>query len=419
MRTFFEEVCQPELIRWYRKSERVVALKSGPALRPGGCACQSRLGCRACTAYVFFFGLTNDRGHSFNIRSLNLGACGVDEAIELTENEWLEIQGRLRERHCALHQVFGATNPGSRGHWLYQRMWINADPQVQHVVQTSTLDNPHLPPSYVALISRYKGRYYERYVQGKWVGFDGLVYDVYDPLVHELTWEQFAARKGWGNGYQTTPGVYAIPPKWTRLGGCDFGFTNPFVFQWWAESPDAEYFMYREIYHTRRLVEDHARDIVRLSRGEPARLNSWADHDAEDAATLRRYGVNTMPANKDVANGIQTVYNLLRPDDATGRPRAYFLRDALVEEDPALAGDQERRHPVRTTEEYQVYKYLPGTETRSAKEEPAKVDDHGCDTTRYVLHSHLVGGANAGLLRYMEAEAKKRLAERARAQRGY
>jgi predicted transcriptional regulator len=39
----------------------------------------------------------------------------------------------------------------------------------------------------------------------------------------------------------------------------DFGYTNPFVMQWWAEDPDGRLYLYREIYRTRRLVEDHAK----------------------------------------------------------------------------------------------------------------------------------------------------------------
>ena len=139
--------------------------------------------------------------------------------------------------------------------------------------------------------------------------------------------------------------------------------------------------MYREIYHTRRLVEEHAKDILRLSEGETI-VATYADHDAGDRATMHRYGVHTRPARKDVRPGIEAMYERLQPDAVTGRPRMYFLRSALVDEDPALGAGGDRR-PRRTEEELQAYRYPTGSTARNAKEAPVGVDDHGCDAVRY------------------------------------
>jgi uncharacterized membrane protein len=50
---------------------------------------------------------------------------------------------------------------------------------------------------------------------------------------------------------------------------------------------------------------------VALSQGEAIEA-TVADHDAEDRATLERYGVYTQPATKDVSPGIQAVQARLR-----------------------------------------------------------------------------------------------------------
>ena len=145
--------------------------------------------------------------------------------------------------------------------------------------------------------------------------------------------------------------------------------------QWWAVDGDGRLYMYREIYKTQTLVEDHARLINDLSAGERY-VTTIRDHDAEDGATLERYGIDTTPADKDVSTGIQSVAARLR-DAGDGKPRVFFMRDALVEVDSTLA---DRKRPTRTVEEFGGYVW----NDRVKREEPLKQDDHGMDALRYL-----------------------------------
>ena len=108
------------------------------------------------------------------------------------------------------------------------------DPDRQ-VIESNTLDNPFLPKDYVDTLLKFKGRYKDRYVLGKWVGFEGLVYDHVD--IQDIVIDSFD-----------------IPPHWKRYRAIDFGYTNPFVCQWWALCPEDEeteeikgWYLYREI----------------------------------------------------------------------------------------------------------------------------------------------------------------------------
>lgn len=389
LRSLLDEVLPPELVRWHNKSERLIAVRSGPGLRD--------------TAYIHYFGLRAQSGESYNIRSLNLGACGVDEGVEITEQEWDEVRGRCRDWRCGLNVCFTTTNPGGRGHWMYRRFFLEGKPGEQQVIQTSTFDNPYLPAVYKVFCDSLKGRYRDRYVLGKWVDFEGLVYDCFDPMVHLLTWEQFAERFGGEEG-RGADGAPCIPPSWPRERAIDFGYTNPFVCQWWAEDADARSFLYREIYHTRRLVSVHGEQIVAQSMGEPI-VATYADHDAEGRATLEDAGVSSLPANKAVKDGIESAYELLQPDPLTGEPRLFFLRDTLLEVDPYLVA---QNLPTRTVEELGIYQYPKGTGLRNPTEDPIKLHDHGCDALRYRAHTRKAGGEGAGgLWRYMADEARR------------
>jgi phage terminase large subunit len=162
------------------------------------------------------------------------------------------------------------------------------------------------------------------------------------------------------------------------------------VLQCWAEDNDGRLYLYRELYRTRRLVEDHARDILAAvtkrdgSWKEPKPRAIICDHDAEDRATLERHlGLHTTAAKKTVSDGIQAVQQRLRVQD-DGKPRVYFSSTALVERDAELA---DSKRPTSTVEELAGYVW-DTTAGKPPKETPLKRDDHGADCLRYLV-AHL------------------------------
>jgi len=157
--------------------------------------------------------------------------------------------------------------------------------------------------------------------------------------------------------------------------------------QWWGEDPDGRLFLYREIYHSRRLVEDHARQarkLMVLPSGkwlEPRPRAVICDHDAEDRATLEKHlKLKTTAAHKRVSPGIQAVQSRLK-SAGDGRPRLFIMRGALVERDDEL---DEAKKPACTEEEVSGYVWAvkPGGTT---PEVPVKENDHGMDALRYMV----------------------------------
>jgi hypothetical protein len=179
-----------------------------------------------------------------------------------------------------------------------------------------------------------------------------LVYDDFDPATHVVD-------------------RFDIPAAWPRYLSAAFGFTTPFVAQWWAESPAGELFLYREIYQTGRLVEEHAATMLRAMAGEPIPSGFIADADAEDREALQRHlGMGNLPAKKSVSDGIQAVSSRLKAS------RLFVLRDSLVERDPALA---KADLPADLVAELGRYVWAPG------KEAPVAENDHGCTAMRQVV----------------------------------
>lgn len=294
----------------------------------------------------------------------SIGAAGgvdiawMEEATGFTETDFNEVLARMRGTAASWRQVILSTNPDVPTHWIHQRLIVGGGAKVYY---SGALDNPNNPPEYLETLKSLTGVLGLRLRDGKWVQAEGAVYDTFDSAIHVVE-------------------PFDIPEEWRRFRAVDFGFTNPFVCQWWAIDDDGRMYLYREIYRTQRLVEDHARDIVALSQGERIET-TVCDHDAEDQATLRRHGVPTRPAYKAVSMGIQAVQKRLRKA-GDGKPRLFVVRGALVEPDRSL---QAVKKPTCTIEEFPAYAWAEGKDGKPMKEEPIKEYDHGMDTTRYAV----------------------------------
>lgn len=285
----------------------------------------------------------------------------VQEATELLENDWESLTTRLRNGVLPYQQLLADCNPDAPTHWLKRR----CDAGKTRLLDSRHEDNPTVTPDYLARLDALTGVRYLRLRKGIWAAAEGVVYDTFDPAVHLID-------------------PFPIPADWPRYWTVDFGYTNPFVAQWWAVDPDGRAYRYREVYHTQRLVEDHARQILELSKDEPRPQAVICDHDAEGRATLTKYlGIPTTPAYKAVTDGIQKVQTRLKVA-GDGRPRLFLFRGALVERDAWL---DEQKKPLCTEEEIDGYVWNEN-DGRKKGEEPVKENDHGCDALRY-LCAHL------------------------------
>lgn len=314
---------------------------------------------------VLAYGGMKDHAQREAIRSIGLvGGLDIvwmEEAHLFTLADFEELLPRMRGRAAPWRQIIITTNPDSDTHWIYKRL-IQGGEAARYVART--VDNTHNPDNYVGMVlDKLTGVRRQRLLEGRWVGAEGAVYSDFRYETHVID-------------------PFQIPADWRRIRSIDFGFRNAFVCQWWAISPDNRMYLYREIYYSGRLVEDHARDIVTLSKGEHIEY-TVADHDAEDRATLARYGVLTIAAQKDVSAGIQAVQSRLRIDK-TGKPAVLFFHGATVATDSELIATKK---PASTLDEISGYVWEPSRDGTPQKERPVKVDDHGVDAMRYAVMS--------------------------------
>ncbi len=350
---------------------------------------------------VLYWGGMRDDDQREALRSIGaegaLDIVWVEEANAFTEDDFNELLARLRGHTAPWRQIILTTNPDAPTHWIYTRLIQKGEASVYY---SSAADNPANPPDYLETLDSLTGVLRARLRDGKWIHAEGAVYSDFSDDVHLLNW-------------------FAPPAEWRRIRAIDFGYTNPFVCQWWALDEDDRMVLYREIYMSQRLVEDHARLINAISCGMT--LAEWtalddldqralaaglippiwsnlpdaekasrmsrverieatvADHDAEGRATLEKYGISTTAAKKDIQDGIQAVQARFRPA-GDGRPRIYIMRGALVEEDISLG-----KLPRSTLEEFPGYVWVKPREGQTTKETPTPTNDHGMDAMRYAV----------------------------------
>lgn len=284
----------------------------------------------------------------------------VQEATELTEDDWEALTTRLRYGRLPYQQLLADTNPDTPTHWLKGRCERGATV----LLQSLHTDNPALyddqgekteaGATYLEKLEALTGVRRQRLLLGRWVAAEGVIYETFDSAIHVID-------------------PFPVPSDWTRWWTVDFGFVHPFVFQWWAEDPDGKLYLYRELYRTHRTVDQHAADVAVFASAEPRPRAVICDHDAEGRATLENaLGIGTVAADKRVLEGIDAVQTRFRDR------RCLIFKDCRVYRDPELV---EAHKPTCTAEELPGYVWADF----KTKEQPVKEQDDGCDALRYMV----------------------------------
>lgn len=328
----------------------------------------------------------------------------VQEAAELPdEDAWLALSSRLRNGAISFQQLIADCNPSHPTHWLKLRceagqtlmLHSRHEDNPRYFAECGPDDEGARPydgsptghvrmteqgKEYIARLDALSGVRKLRLRDGIWAAAEGVIYEEFDLAVHVVK-------------------PFKIPEHWRRAWSVDFGYVHPFVLQDWAIDPDDRLILVREIYHSQRLVEDHAREMRAIcglgpidpitGRTQPHKgrlVTGWdatrpyiiiCDHDAEDRATLERHlGWPTRPASKNVSDGIQATAARLRLD-GRGKPRMVFFEGATVKRDQLLL---DNKKPASTVEEFPAYVWHD-----KGKDEPLKEMDDGMDAVRYMV----------------------------------
>lgn len=320
------------------------------------------------------------------IMSGDYDVIAVFEATEITEEEWEYLSSRLRSGQLpGRQQIIADCNPSHAHHWLNMRFRDSQGGRRERL-HSKHEDNPILYDAdkgewtergkeYIKVLDSFTGHMKQRLRYGKWCSAEGLVYGDYDPSIHEIE-------------------RHEVPDIHRLVWGVDFGTVHAFSGSLWGTDHDGRLYRLRQIYGTANmyagettLVDDHAKRMNAI-QAEELPLHPLAyiegcvcDHQAQERLTLERFGHSTILADKaDLVAGLNRVRARLRPAP-DGRPRIFFVKDALDHRDDTLAALSK---PWNTEMEFSFYMY-PKKPNGQLSEKPLKMYDDGMDEMRYVV----------------------------------
>lgn len=265
----------------------------------------------------------------------------IEEATELNENDFMQIDLRLRGKTKNYKQIILTFNPTDYTNWLYNKFFKSYNKNAT-ILKTTYLDNPHLDDDYKTLLKELEFQdtdFAAIYTKGEWGKMQNLVFgDI--PKISCI-------EKNIDNIF------YSI----------DFGFNNPSAVLKFYEK-DGIFYLEEKLYERKLTIQDLCERLELIIKNK----NHPIYADPEEAAGiefLRRNGFNVFLAKKDVRAGIDLVKTLIKQN------KIFSL------------ATNENLHKEITN-----YKY----KTKSSgdnPEEPLKFNDHLMDCLRYGIYTFL------------------------------
>ena len=295
---------------------------------------------------IYLFGGKDESSYTL-VQGVTLAGVLLDE-VALMPRSFVE-QALAR---CSVKgaKLWFNCNPESPQHWFRQE-WI-LQPEKHNALHLHFLmdDNPSLDEATKARYrSMYSGLFYERYILGRWVMSEGLIYDMFDPTE---------------NVYRGR--IIGMKERSMRYIACDYGTTNPCRFLEIFDDGehvyvDREYDWDSRKERRQKTDSEYGDDFMAFAGDEPVTV--LVDPSAASfIAELRSRGVYVLEAKNDVLDGIRNVAVLLKK------------RELIINE-----------RCTRLLDEMGTYMWDDKASMRG-EERPIKQNDHSEDALRYFVN---------------------------------
>ena len=244
-------------------------------------------------------------------------------------------------------KLWFSCNPGSPQHWFYLE-WIKKRKERNALyLHFEMADNPSLSEKTLERYrSQYSGVFYDRYILGKWVLAEGLIYPMFgqDNITDEIP----------------ESGDYYI--------SCDYGTLNPFSAGLWCVTDKkavriSEYYYSGREKQSSKTDEEYYTELEKLVGDLPVESVIVDPSAASFIETIRRHGrFSVRKAKNDVLDGIVTTSRYIK----SGQIQiCSCCKDAI--------------------REFGLYRW----DDKSQEDKPIKENDHAMDDIRYFCQTVL------------------------------
>ena len=260
-------------LRW-RRSDKLLEVRRG-----------------AITNYFEVFGGRDESSFAL-IQGRTLAGVFLDEVVLMPQSFVNQALAR-----CSVDgaKLWFSCNPGSPQHWFYTE-WIKKHEERNALcLHFSMRDNPSLSESTLARYEgMYSGVFYQRYILGKWILAEGLVYDFGEDNITD-----------------------EVPEHGEYYMSIDYGTQNPFSCGLWCVVGDnatriAEYYYCGRNEQTQKTDEEYCDEVEKLAKGYKIKRVVVDPSAASFIVSLRKRGFYVTKANNDVLDGIRRVSGYLK-----------------------------------------------------------------------------------------------------------
>lgn len=285
---------------------------------------------------------------STKFKSLNLDGFGLDEPVDIDEDIFLMLQGRLRGNKTNHHMGILTGNPGGFDSWVYKYFFERKNPDYISI-QTNTYDNIYLPREYIkSMEDSFDPDYARRYIMGAWGSFEGLIYKDFNKDLHT--------------------GDYKQLPLKNFIGGYDDGYRNPACLLVGGMDNDNHLYIIHEYYQSDRTTDEITEDIKPLYQKFDMRKIFCDPSGLNAIETFKRKGIRALDADntrKGEGGGISKLKSLFKQN--------------MIYVDKTC---------VNLIKQLQSYRYDKDKASGNYTEEPVKKDDHAVDALRYLVSEY-------------------------------
>jgi len=274
----------------------------------------------------------------------------IEEATEINQDDFEQVDLRLRGKTPSYKQIILSFNPISRLHWLKKRFFDSEQHGLTTTLRTTYRDNRFLDNEDVQKIELLKVQnpaLHRVYGEGEWGVLEGLIYG---PPIMDKWPEKFD----------------------DQFYGMDFGFNNPTVLIW-CGSKDFNHatrmgdVYLREVIYQSGLTTPDIADLLRSNGVDPSAV-IWADPAEPDRIReLSKHGFNVKPARRMESGGKGSV-----------KAGIDFLSSLRLHSKPSN---------VNLNTEWETYSWQQ--KDGQYIDEPVKFADHAMDAMRYAIWSQL------------------------------
>ena len=237
--------------------------------------------------------------------------------------------------------------------WLETR--IKNPKKTDSVHFANLLDNKKSRGGHIAddqidlMVSEWPAEIRATRIEGRFAAFTGQIYKIFNRETHVIP-------------------AFPIPDDWSLFRSIDLGFAVPFCCLWLARDHDRRWYIFDEHYESQQTLFYHS-EIIKQKSGSSRYRMTFSDWDGQDRHELKRLGIETVAADKDIRLGIESVQRCLQTQ-ADGKPRLFVFS-----------------HCTNLIREMLSYRWQEGSELRDGRDAPLKLDDHAADALRYGIHS--------------------------------